>query len=695
MRNEWRDDAIRRSDAIDQLIYQARIIGQEDSLVLWGGGNTSFKFIEHDFNGKSVRVMCVKGSGSDMKATTRRDFPAVRLDDLIPLFDRDDLSDDVMVECVMRALVDPSSPRPSIETLLHAFVPFDAVLHTHADALLTVMNTRGREATVRNCFGDDMLTVPYRRPGFLLSKETGLAIRANPNARGLLLMNHGLVTWGDTPKQAYDRHIELVTQAEEYVNRNWSIAIRQSEFIDRQPTIANRPSFAEKISPLLRGALGKERRVVIRFDDGDGVMNFLQHPDAKMLVESGAATPDHTLYTKRNAAWADIRPLIERNASAEEIANEIRNSIHAFALRDNDFFDANRDSLNLSQDDLRFVSHIPRVILAPGIGMWTVGKDARAAKIASDVFHHTISIMLGANALGGYASLSQKDALDIEYWPMELYRLSLQPAERELSRRVALVTGAANGIGKAVALRLAKEGAHVIVADIDLTSAQAVADEIVAANGIDRAIAIRMNVTDEASVLSAFAQSCLAYGGVDIVVSNAGIARTSSITDLTLDEWNASLSVNATGHFLVAREAMRVMKSQGTGGSIVFNATKNVTAPGKDFGAYSASKAAEAQLCRVVAIEGGEYGIRANMVNPDAIFNTNLWTDQIRQSRAKAAGIDVGQLEAHYAKRNLLQTKVTAEDVAEAIFWLASDRSSKTTGAMIPIDGGLRESFPR
>jgi NAD(P)-dependent dehydrogenase (short-subunit alcohol dehydrogenase family) len=208
-------------------------------------------------------------------------------------------------------------------------------------------------------------------------------------------------------------------------------------------------------------------------------------------------------------------------------------------------------------------------------------------------------------------------------------------------------------------------------------------------------MAIQMNVSDEKSVQAAFALTCLTYGGVDIVVSNAGIARTSSITDLSLDEWNASLSVNATGHFLVAREAMRVMKSQGIGGSIVFNATKNVTAPGKDFGAYSASKAAEAQLCRVVAIEGGEFGIRANMVNPDAIFNTNLWSNEIRQSRAKAAGIGIDQLEAHYAKRNLLQTKVTAEDVAEAIFWLASDRLSKTTGAMIPIDGGLRESFPR
>ncbi len=689
MRNRWQADFIAQ-DAVEALIYQARCVGEEPALVLWGGGNNSMKTIEVDFDGSMVQAMRIKGSGGNMLAMQRRDYPAVRLAPLLALFEREAMSDEEMVRYVRHTLLDPDAPRPSIETLLHAFIPAPAVLHTHADAILMLTNTRGREATVRACFGDDVLIVPYLRPGFQLSKLVGAAVRANPNARGLVLMNHGLVTWGETPKEAYDRHIALVTEAEAFVAQRVFPAAAPAV-----PTsdVERRRALAVRIAPILRGLLSRERRVVLRFDDSDDVMTFMMRPDAPQLLQAGAATPDHMLHTKRAALWAPL-PLQEPLDDAT-IREHLRAHLEAYEAACKRRFAQHYDPSLLSAEAAAQVSDLPRVIFVPGVGMWTAGRDMRAATVAADIAHHTLAIMQAAQALGGYVSLNDAEAFHAEYWPLELYKLTLAPPERELARRVALVTGAGHGIGKAIALRLAAEGAHVVVTDIDEAAARAVAEQIVQQHGLGRALALHLDVTDEASVNAAFDRAVLTYGGVDIVISNAGIARAAAIVDLSLEDWQRSLAVNATGHFLVSRAALRLMQRQGIGGSLVFNATKNVTAPGKEFGAYSAAKAAEAQLCRIVAIEGGEHGIRANMVNPDAVFSTQLWSPELRRQRAQAQGIPENQIEEYYAKRNLLRARVTAEDVAEAVFWLASDRSAKTTGAMIPVDGGVREAFPR
>jgi NAD(P)-dependent dehydrogenase (short-subunit alcohol dehydrogenase family) len=339
---------------------------------------------------------------------------------------------------------------------------------------------------------------------------------------------------------------------------------------------------------------------------------------------------------------------------------------------------------------------VPRVVLVRGVGMFSVGKDSRAATVSSDIYHHTISIIEGAEAIGGYRSLDLKDAFEAEYWPLELYKLTLAPPEKELSRRVVLITGAAGAIGAGIAKRFAAEGGHVVVADVDLAKAEELAGELTRANPANRSIAVRMDVTDERSVAVACGEAMLQFGGVDVLVSNAGIAKSTPIDELSLDDWERSFAVNARGHFLVSREALRIMKQQGTGGSLVFIATKNITSPGKEFGAYSASKAAEAQLARVIALEGAPHGIRSNLVNPDAVFEgSGLWSAEVREQRAKAQGIDPNSIEEYYRKRNLLQVKVTAGDVAEAALFLASDRSAKSTGNMIAVDGGLKEAFPR
>jgi NAD(P)-dependent dehydrogenase (short-subunit alcohol dehydrogenase family) len=328
--------------------------------------------------------------------------------------------------------------------------------------------------------------------------------------------------------------------------------------------------------------------------------------------------------------------------------------------------------------------------------MFAAGRDRRTASIVHDIYHHTIAVIGGASAFGRYVSLTARDAFDVEYWPLELYKLTLAPPERELARRIALVTGGGSGIGRAVARRLAREGAHVAIGDVDADAARRVADEVVQAGGPGRALGLAMDVTSEASVRAAFEAVVLAWGGLDILVSNAGIASSAPVDRLPLADWERSFAVNATGHFLVAREAMRVLSRQALGGSLVFVATKNVMSPGKDFAAYSAAKAAEAQLAKVLALEGAPHGIRSNIVSPDAVFqDSRLWSDEVRRQRAAAQGIAVEQLEDFYRTRNLLGARILPEDVAEAVLFLASDRSSKTTGCTLTVDGGVKDAFPR
>jgi NAD(P)-dependent dehydrogenase (short-subunit alcohol dehydrogenase family) len=368
----------------------------------------------------------------------------------------------------------------------------------------------------------------------------------------------------------------------------------------------------------------------------------------------------------------------------------LRPAVEAFARDYTAYFEAHRF------EGAALLDPYPRVVLLPGLGMFTSGKDARTAAIVADIYRHTAWVLRAASGIGCYVSLTPAEAFGVEYWPLELYKLTLAPPEQELARRVALVTGAAGGIGRAVARRLARQGAHVVVADLDGAGAAHVADEIAKEAGPHRAVGVAMDVTSEAGVEAGLRAAIGAYGGLDVVVSNAGIAHSASLDRMALSDWERSFAVNATGHFLVTRAALRVLRAQALGGSLVYVATKNVMAPGKDFAAYSAAKAAEAQLAKVAAIEGGPHGIRANIVNPDAVFrDSGLWSQEVRRERARAQGIGVEELEAFYRKRNLLGVAVEPEDVAEAVLFLASDRSAKTTGCTLTVDGGLREAFPR
>ena len=665
MQNRWSEAP---NDVIEQLVYQSRLVGMEEDLVLWGGGNNSVKASATDLLGRPIEVMYIKSSGSDMKSIVPKQFPAVRLDYIAPLRARDEeMTDQEMVDYLARCLTDPASARPSIETLLHAFLPAPAVLHTHADAILALTNTRGREETVRACFGDAVIVVPYRRPGFRLSRDVADAFDAHPDAAGLVLMNHGLITWGASVREAYERHVALVSRAE-----GWSAGRRPAGTPDAGRRAAGGAA-GQRPALQIRGALGGR---VLEFDDSPEVLAFLAREDASRITQIGPATPDHLLYTKRH-------PLFLHQS------DDVKGKLAEWQQRSKAHYDAHPSEFAMLEPS-------PRIVLMPGVGMWTAGKDARAARIVRDIYRHTMRIIAAAQSLGGYETLNDHDAFHAEYWPLELYKLTLLPKEKELASKVAIVTGAASGIGRACAERFAEEGAHVVVTDIDLALAQEVAQKIIDRHGLRRALAVRLDVTREEDVERAFSTVVREYGGVDVVVSNAGISSFGSLDSLETAEWDRAFAVNARGHFLVARAALRIMKAQGLGGSIVFNASKNVTAPGKEFGAYSVSKAAEAQLCRIVALEGGEHGIRANMLNPDAIFGgSRFWSEEMRSMRAQAYHVETEKLPDFYRDRTLLKVEVTADDVAEAALFLAGPRSAKTTGAMLPVDGGVREAFPR
>ncbi len=747
MESRWNEADAAAQPELDGLLYASRQTGADPGLVLWGGGNTSVKREETDFRGRRVPVMRIKGSGSDLRTIQTKDFPGVRLDDVLPLAEREAMSDQDMVAYLAQTLMEPGSPRPSIETLLHAFLPARFIVHTHADAILALSNTGRGAALVRDALGQGAVCVPYQRPGFSLSREVGQAYAAAVRARAewpaegcIILEKHGLVTWGDTAREAYERTVAVVTQAEEFLR------VRLREQVNSRPELAldaeARRRVYVAVAPVIRGLAGRtgadgsvaaggqgldvapEGRVVLRFEDGEDVLAFLADPAVAELSRVGPATPDHLLSTRRRALYVPLsagQPASDaagspggchpphggpsqgerREAAVVEGIEAVLETAWEVWTRDYVRYvragASSADSIGDTQPPAPAeVDARPRVVLLPGIGMVTLGKDPRAARVAADIYRHAMVVMRGAAAADRYVSLSEQECFDVEYWPLERYRLTLAPPERELARRVAVVTGAANGIGRAIARRLARDGACVVVSDVNAGGAQAVAAELNGEHGEGRAVAVETDVTEDGDVARLFDETVAAFGGVDVVVSNAGIAPFGLLDEMDIADWRRCLEVNATGHFLVTRAALRLFKRQGLGGNLIFITTKNVMAPGREFGAYSAAKSAQAQLARVAALEGGEAGVRVNMINPDAIFRgSTLWSPELRRARAEAHGTTEEGLEDYYRTRNLLGVPIYAEDVAEAAWWLATDRSRKTTGTVITVDGGVAAAFPR
>jgi len=686
--NLWnRAEAQALQSDLDLLVYRSNLIGADRRVCNWGGGNTSCKTVVKDFRGRDVEVMYVKGSGSDLATMQHRHFTGLRMEDIRPLFERDAMSDEEMVAYLAHCMIDARHPRASIETLLHAFLPFRHVDHTHPDAIISICCADNGKEIAREIFGDRFVWVPYVRPGFTLSKMIAQGVLANPKAELVLMEKHGLVTWGDTAEACYERTIRIIQEAEAYIEAR----VDDRKLFGGQkhaPLPADaRKRIAAEVMPLVRGAVSDAKHMILSFDDEEDVLTFAGGADSPRLSQIGAACPDHLVHTKVVPLFIDWTP--DEN-DVDGLKAKLAEGIAAYKEAYKAYFERNKNEGDAMSEAA------PRVILIPGVGMINTGKNIAMAKVSGALYHRAIAVMRGATALGNFVSLSENESYNVEYWPLELYKLTLAPPEAEFSRKVAFITGGAGGIGSAAARRLAAEGAHVVLADLNEEGARKVADELNAKYGEGRALAVRMDVTKEDQVREAFRRAALAYGGLDILVNNAGLATSSPFENTSLDEWNLNMNVLGTGYFLVAREAYRLMSEQGKGGSMVFVGSKNSVYAGKNATAYSAAKALEAHLARCIAAEGGPRGIRVNTVLPDAVLQGSaIWNSAWRNERAAAYGIKPEELEEYYRKRTTLEVNVYPDDIAEGIAFFASSRSAKTTGAMLTIDGGVPAAFAR
>jgi rhamnulose-1-phosphate aldolase/alcohol dehydrogenase len=691
-----------------RLVARSRKLGADRSIANWGGGNTSAKAEEVDFRGRQARILWVKGSGSDLATVTEASFTGLYLDDVLPLLERERMSDTEMVDYLAHCFYEPARPRPSIETLLHGFLPFAHIDHTHADATNYFACAVDGEALAQDCFGDDLIWIPYRRPGFGLAREVALALRAKPHAKLVILAKHGLITWGETDEACYASTLATIAQARDFVEVRIAHADRSSH--DKSgsyggPRVApvaaeERRNVASQVATVLRGLVSAEQHQILRFEDSEDVLTFASSQDAPRLTKIGAACPDHLVHTKPWPLLVEWTP----NQDVAALVEALRTGVAAYVTRYHHYLEA-----NVHQDldpgaatpvyrtsDAAADPH-PRVILIPGVGMFSTGKDAMMADVSAQLYHRAIAVMRGAEACGGFISLSDAESYAVEYWPLEQYKLKLAPAEREFARRVVLVTGAAGGIGSAVCRRVAQDGAHIVATDIDLAGAEQLVDYLNRQFGARRAVAVKMDVTNEESVRAAFERAALVLGGVDVIVNNAGLASSAPITETSLAEWNKNWNVLATGYFLVAREGFRLLTAQGRGGNLVFVASKNALVAGKNAAAYSTAKAAEAHLARCLAEEGGQFGIRVNTVNPDAVLaGSRIWDSTWRQERAATYGVAPDQLEEVYRKRTTLGVNILPEDIAEAVAFFASPtRSAKSTGNILNVDGGVAAAYPR
>jgi rhamnulose-1-phosphate aldolase/alcohol dehydrogenase len=683
--NAW--DAAAAAEArttLEQVVLASHLLGSNRALANFGGGNTSAKGTAVDHVGREISAIWVKGSGSDLATMTDRDFTPLRLEEVLPLFELDEMSDEDMVAHLARCQIDPAAPRSSIETLLHAFIPAAHVHHTHPDAINVLACSKDGKRLIEECFGDAAAWIDYIRPGFTLAKQVGAAVRDNPDLGLVVLGKHGLVVWGDTAKEAYDRTVAICNQSAEFVNNKVAGVLRfggpnASSRLDND----QRRQALREIMPTLRGAVSSRRAKVLLPDLSDSACEFVDSVQVPALTNIGAACPDHLVHTKMLPMFVPYEP------STDSI-DELRKRIVEGAQRYRDNYE--RYFTEHASDQDVMADPDARVVLIQNVGLVAVAPVLKNARISRDLYHRAIEVMAGANAVSEFVSLSAAESFAIEYWPLELYKLSLAPPPGELQGKVAFVTGAAGGIGRAVMHSLVRAGATVAAFDIDAEGAE----DAVAGFG-ESGLAVSGDVTDEQSVIDAYGAVIDTFGGVDIVVSNAGIASSAPISDTTLAEWNRNQAVLSTGYFLVARQAFRTMEQQGIGGSLVFVASKNSIVAGPNASAYSTAKAAELHLARCLAAEGGSASIRVNTVNPDAVLQgSRIWDSSWRTERADAYGIEPADLDEHYRKRTVLGVNVLPEDIANAVMHFASPaRSGKSTGNLLNVDGGVAAAFPR
>ena len=700
MKNRWSD--AKAAEFVKQLrqksrkdialrVYSSRLIGAESTLVLHGGGNTSVKSVHKNVFGQSVKALYVKASGYDLAHIVPEGFSGLDLDYIKSLRALGELSTEAMADEMRTHLFNAQSSMPSIEGLMHAFIPKKFIDHTHADSILALTNRIGGAKTVREALGKDVIVIDYVIPGFELAKAVADAFYESPGAKGMVLMKHGLVTWGGTAKESYEATIKLVTKAEKY------LAKTKGSLKTGRVSISTAMKRYQKVAPILRGMLA-----VPAVNEGNSFKHFVIRPlvtqetlaitgskKGKSIALTPPITSDHIIRTKPLPLWIDSPQYDDE----EKLKDQLAKAIDDYADDYDNYFSKYAKKIKTG---LIRLDSLPRVIFMPGLGALCVGRDVAEADIVRDITRNSLDVKMKIALSGKYESLSEEHIFDMEYFSMQHAKMGFAD-ELPLRRSVALVTGASGAIGTGICRELLENGCHVAVTDLPGDNLTSLVDELKLYCG-ERVCAVPLDVTDKKSVAAGFGSVVEAWGGIDLVVINAGLAHVSSLADMDMDRFKKLEQVNIEGTLNILSESARHFKLQDAEGDIVLISTKNVFAPGAKFGAYSATKAAAHQLARIASLELAEIGVRVNMVAPDGVFSegarkSGLWAE-VGPDRMKARGLDEKGLEDYYKNRNLLKTKITATHVAKAVMYFAT-RQTPTTGSTIPVDGGLPDATPR
>ncbi|PRY88734.1 bifunctional rhamnulose-1-phosphate aldolase/short-chain dehydrogenase [Donghicola tyrosinivorans] len=687
----WDDSKAAGMSEPEKLLYRSNLLGSDKRITNYGGGNTSAKVMQADpLTGEEAEVLWVKGSGGDVGSIKMDGFATLYMDKLRALKGkyRGVEFEDEMVGYLPHCTFNLNPRAASIDTPLHAYVPRKHVDHMHPDAIIAIAASKNSRELTAEIFGDEIGWLPWKKPGYELGLWLEKFCLENPDAKGVVLESHGLFTWDDDAKACYELTLEIINKAIAFFEEKTADVPAFGGAVHESLDADARRAVAARLMPAIRGMVSGQQHMVGHFDDSAAVLEFVNAADMRPLAALGTSCPDHFLRTKICPLVVDFDPA-QKNIDAvlEGLPAQVaayRDGYAAYYAR------CKHDNSPALRDPNAVV------YLVPGVGMITFAKDRATARISGEFYVNAINVMRGASAVSEYCGLPEQEAFDIEYWLLEEAKLQRMPKPKSLAGRVALVTGGAGGIGAATAARYLSEGACVMLADIDEAALASTYDSLAGTFGKDVVRTVQMNVTDEAAVQAAYAYTAVEFGGVDILVSNAGIASSAPVEETTLELWNKNMSILSTGYFLVSREAFKVMRTQGIGGSVVFVASKNGLAASPNASAYCTAKASEIHLARCLALEGAEAGIRVNVVNPDAVLRgSKIWEGEWLNQRASTYGTDKEGLEEMYRNRSMLKRNVLPEDIAEAAYFFASEQSAKSTGNIINVDAGNVQAFTR
>ena len=681
-------------DEVELLIYRSNLLGADLRLTNYGGGNTSCKAMATDpLTGVETEIMWIKGSGGDIGTLKRSGLAALYNDRLINLKNiyRGLEHEDEMVELFNHCIYDLSSKAPSIDTPLHGFLPFKHIDHLHPDAAIAIAAAKDGKLITAELFNNTIGWVDWRKPGFELGLELKACLDSNPGIRGIMLGSHGLFTWGDTAYESYINTLEVVEKCAEYieesVKKNGSVfgGKKIEGLVEQQ-----RKEQAAKIAPVLRGLCSSERSMIGHFTDDARVLEFINSNDLDRLAPMGTSCPDHFLRTKISPLILNLKPDADLD-NVEELRAQIEPLFEAYRKMYVEYYTSCKHSNSPAIRDSN-----PVIILYPGVGLFSFSKDKQTARVAAEFYTNAINVMRGAEAISEYTSLPRQEAFNIEYWLLEEAKLQRMPKPKSLSGKIALVTGSAGGIGKAISRKFAEEGAVVVLNDLDQDRLAAAGAQFLKEFGRDSYATVQLNVTEDAGIKNAFAQAALNFGGIDIVVNCAGLSISKPIEEHTDKDWDLLYDVLVKGQFKITQEAVSVLRKQKRGGDILNIVSKNALVSGPNNAGYGSAKAAQLHLSRLNAAELGPDKIRVNVVNPDAVIaDSKIWEGAWAEGRAKAYGITVAELPAFYAKRTLLNETILPEDIANACFAFVGGLLGKSTGNVLNVDGGVAMAFVR